>query len=111
VAAGWLVATLAGAAAGGATGSIVGALTQAGVGKEEADIYAGGLRRGGAVGSAPVPDNDGPRLQALMDRAAVNIVERSAAYRRGGWKSFDPQARPETPDQNPREAEMYTREG
>ena len=41
VAAGWLVATLAGAAAGGVAGSVVGALTQAGVSKEDADIYAG----------------------------------------------------------------------
>ena len=49
VAAGWLVSTLAGAAAGGVAGSIVGALTQAGVSKEDADIYAEGLRRGGAV--------------------------------------------------------------
>ena len=110
VAAGWLVATLAGAAAGGATGSIVGALTQAGVGKEEADIYAEGLRRGGAVVSARVPDNDGPRLQALMDRAAVNIAERSAAYRRGGWKSFDPQATPYTADQIRRERDLYMRQ-
>jgi hypothetical protein len=110
VAAGWLVATLAGAAAGGATGSIVGALTQAGVGKEEADIYAEGLRRGGAVVSARVPDNDGPRLQALMDRASVNIAERSAAYRRGGWKSFDPQATPYTADQIRRERDLYTRQ-
>jgi hypothetical protein len=110
VAAGWLVATLAGAAAGGATGSIVGALTQAGVGKEEADIYAEGLRRGGAVVSARVPENDGPRLQALMDRAAVNIADRSAAYRRGGWKSFDPQATPYTADQIRRERDLYMRQ-
>jgi hypothetical protein len=109
VAAGWLLATLAGAAAGGATGSIIGALTQAGVGKEEADVYAEGLRRGGAVVSARVPDNDGPRLQALMDRRAVNIAERSAAYRRGGWKSFDPGQRPYTADQIRRERDLYMR--
>src|SRR4030095_11127665 len=65
VAAGWLVATLTGAAAGGATGGIIGALTQAGVGKEEADIYAEGLRRGGAVVSARVPDADAVRLQTV----------------------------------------------
>src|SRR6185369_6616916 len=47
VAAGWLVSTLAGAAAGGLAGSVVGALTQAGVSKEDADVYAEGLRRGG----------------------------------------------------------------
>ncbi|HMI44132.1 MAG TPA: hypothetical protein VK516_10930, partial [Gemmatimonadaceae bacterium] len=58
VAAGWLVSTLAGAAAGGAAGSVLGALTQAGVSKEDADIYAEGLRRGGAVVSARVPDAD-----------------------------------------------------
>ena len=80
VAAGWLVSTLAGAAAGGVAGSVVGALTQAGVSKEDADIYAEGLRRGGAVVSARVPDADALRLQAIMDRSAVNVRERAAAY-------------------------------
>src|SRR3981189_196390 len=61
VAAGWLASTLAGAAAGGVAGSVVGALTQAGVSKEDADIYAEGLRRGGAAVSAPVPDAGAPR--------------------------------------------------
>ena len=63
VAAGWPVATLAGAAAGGVAGSVVGALTQAGVSKEDADIYAEVLRRGGAVVSARVPDADATRLK------------------------------------------------
>jgi hypothetical protein len=109
VAAGWLVATLAGAAAGGATGGVIGALTQAGVGKEEADVYAEGLRRGGAVVSARVPDADGPRLQTLMDRAAVNIAERGAAYRQGGWTSFDPRATPYSADQIRKERDLYVR--
>jgi hypothetical protein len=109
VAAGWLVATLAGAAAGGATGSIIGALTQAGVGKDEAEVYAEGLRRGGAVVSARVKDSEGPRLQALMDREAVDVAERRAAYRQGGWKSFDPGQRPYTADQIRRERDLYMR--
>ena len=55
VAAGWLVATLTGALAGGATGGVIGALTQqAGLSKEDADLYAEGLRRGGAEASARV---------------------------------------------------------
>ena len=87
VAAGWLVSTLAGAAAGGVAGSVVGALTQAGVNNEDADIYAEGLRRGGAVVSARVPDADASRLQAIMDRSAVNARERAAAYRQTGWQS------------------------
>ena len=36
----------------------LGALSQAGVGKDEADVYAEGLRRGGAVVSARVPEAD-----------------------------------------------------
>jgi hypothetical protein len=109
VAAGWLVSTLAGAAAGGAAGGVLGALTQAGVSKEDADIYAEGLRRGGAVVSARVPDRDAPRLQAIMDNSAVNIGERAAAYRRAGWQSFNPKATPYTADQIRKERELYTR--
>jgi hypothetical protein len=109
VAAGWLVSTLAGAAAGGVTGGVIGALTQAGVSKEDAEVYAEGLRRGGAVVSARVADADAVRLQAVMDRSAVNIGERSAAYRQAGWKSFDANATPYTADQIRRERELYMR--
>ena len=56
VAAGWLVATAAGAAAGGLTGGIVGALTQAGVSDEDAQVYAEGVRRGGTLVTARVND-------------------------------------------------------
>jgi hypothetical protein len=107
VAAGWLVATLTGAAAGGATGGIIGALTQTGVSKEEADVYAEGLRRGGAVVSARVADAEAPRLQAIMDRSSVKLADRSTAYRKAGWKSFDPRATPYTPDQVRRERDQY----
>ncbi len=100
VAAGWLVSTLAGAAAGGVAGSVVGALTPAGVSRDEdADIYAEGLRRGGAVVSARVPDADASRLQAIMDRSAVNVRERAAAYRQTGWQSFNANESPYTADQ------------
>ena len=109
VAAGWLAATLAGAAAGGLTGGIVGALTEAGVSKEDADIYAEGLRRGGAVVSARVPDRDAARLQAIMDRSAVNIADRGAAYRQAGWKSFNPTAKPYTAEQIRKERDLYFR--
>jgi len=109
VAAGWLVSTLAGAAAGGVTGGVLGALTQAGVSKEDAEVYAEGLRRGGAVVSARVPDADARRLKAVMDRSAVNIGERSAAYRQAGWRTFDANAAPYTADQIRRERELYMR--
>jgi hypothetical protein len=56
VAAGWLAATAVCAAAGAATGGIVGALTEAGVSKEDAPLYAEGVRRGGTLVSARAPD-------------------------------------------------------
>jgi hypothetical protein len=107
VAAGWLVSTLAGAAAGGATGGVIGALTQAGISKDEADVYAEGLRRGGAVVSARVADADASRLKAVMDRKAVKLSDRSAAYRKAGWQSFDPDAQPYNVEQVRRERELY----
>jgi hypothetical protein len=107
VAAGWLVSTLTGAVAGGATGGVIGALSQAGISKEDADIYAEGLRRGGAVVSARVADGDASRLQALMDRSSVRIADRGAAYRKAGWKSFDPMATPYTAEQVRKERDLY----
>jgi len=106
VAAGWLVATLTGAAAGAATGGVVGALTQAGVSNDDAEIYAEGLRRGGAVVSAKVEDRDAARLQSVLDRSSVRIADRAAAYRQGGWKSFDPSAQPYTAEQARRERQL-----
>src|SRR3954449_11013464 len=47
VAAGWLASTAALALAGGTAGGIIGALTQAGVSEDEANVYAEGVRRGG----------------------------------------------------------------
>src|SRR6187399_621301 len=107
VAAGWLVATLTGAAAGAATGGVVGALSQMGVSSEEADVYAEGLRRGGAVVSARVADTDASRLQAVLDSSAVRIGDRAALHRKSGWTKFDPNAQPYTSDQNLKERSLY----
>src|SRR5215208_2569545 len=69
VAAGWLVATAAGMLTGAAAGGIIGALTQAGVSEEDAHVYAEGVRRGGSLVTARVPENDRARLQAMLDRS------------------------------------------
>ena len=57
-------------------------------------MYAEGLRRGGAVVSARVADADAARLQAVIDRSAVRVSDRAAAYRKSGWSKFDPAASP-----------------
>jgi hypothetical protein len=48
VAAGWLAALAAGAVGGGVAGGIIGALVESGTSKENAELYAEAVRRGGA---------------------------------------------------------------
>src|SRR6185312_497712 len=107
VAAGWLAATAAGAVAGAATGGIVGALTQAGVSREDASRYAEGVRRGGTLVSAKVPDNDRARLDALLHERSVNLGERSSAWQKAGWSDFDAASPPLSPDDIGRERELH----
>jgi hypothetical protein len=109
VAAGWLASTAAVGAAGGVAGGIIGALTEAGVSDEDAQLYAEGLRRGGALLTARVSESDRARIEAIMDRSAVNVRQRRDAYRQAGWNSFDPKAPAYTPDQVRRERDLYRR--
>jgi len=107
VAAGWLVATGAGALAAGVAGGIIGALTQAGVSREDAEVYAEGVRRGGTLVTARAPDGERTRYEAIMDRAAVNIRERRDVYRGTGWAGFDENAPAYTAEQTRRERQTY----
>jgi hypothetical protein len=109
VAAGWLASTALGAVAGGTTGGIIGALSQAGAKDEDAQLYAEGLRRGGSLVSARIPDGDRSRYEAVLNRSAVNLTERGAAYRKAGWNRFDPDAPPPSADQIRKERELYCR--
>ena len=107
VAAGWLVATAAGAAAGGITGGIIGALTQAGVSDEDAQVYAEGVRRGGTLVTARVNDSDASRLEAILDRSSLRTSDLRSSYTKSGWRSFDQSATPYTADQVRRERSLY----
>jgi len=111
VAAGWLASTALGLAVGAAAGGLIGALTQLGVSEEEAHAYAEGVRRGGTLVTARVPDNDRARYEEMLS-GSVNIGDRSAAYRKTGWSKFDAGAQPYTTEQIRRERELYgTRRG
>jgi hypothetical protein len=107
VAAGWLASTALGAAAGAATGGVVGALTQAGISKEDAPLYAEGVRRGGTLVSARVPDADRARLDAILNKSAVNLRDRSTAWQKSGWKTFDPASKPYGADDVRKERQLY----
>jgi hypothetical protein len=115
VAAGWLVATAVGAAGGavigGAAGGLVGALTKAGVPERDAHFYAEGVRRGGTLVAARVPDGQAPLAREILQRHRwVDPSVRSAAYRESGWTSFDENAPAYTPEQVAEERARYARE-
>jgi len=109
VAAGWLASTAALAVAGGATGGLIGALTQSGVSGEDANVYAEGVRRGGTLVTARVPDAERVRCEAILDRASVNLRDRAALYQKSGWSRFDPAAPAYTEEQIRNERELYRR--
>src|ERR1700758_4552472 len=87
VAAGWLASTAAVAAAGGATGGLIGALTQSGIGEPEARAYAEGVRRCGTLVTVRVRDTDRMQVEAIMDRHnPMEIKGIGAADRSGNWR-------------------------
>jgi hypothetical protein len=92
VAMGWLATLAAGAVSGGAAGGIIGALVESGTSKENAELYAEALRRGGTIVTVKVPDDEEQKYAAILDRSAVNMTERAAAYRAEGWSGYDPSA-------------------
>ena len=108
VAAGWLAATAVGAAAGAATGGIIGALTEAGVSEEDAHTYAEGVRRGGTLVTARVPDADRAKLDAILDQSSANIRDRRAMWQKSGWQRFDPESKPYGVEEVRRERQLYS---
>ena len=94
VAAGWLASAALGAVVGGAVGGtaggVVGALTNAGVSREEADVYAEGVRRGGTLVSAKVPDDKlAIAEEAINALPYVDLAARRTLYRDSGWTGLE----------------------
>ena len=109
IGAGWLAAMLGSMAVGGVTGGLLGALTNAGINEEDAQVLVEGVRRGGTLVTARVPQEDAPRIEALMRLNAVNLSERSEIYRKAGWLAFNPNAPPYTADQVRCERALHAR--
>src|SRR3982075_1507888 len=99
VGAGWLAAMLGSMAIGGVAGGLLGALTNAGISEKDAQVFVEGVRRGGTLVVAKVPQSGLPRIEAIMNQCAVKLEERRELYRKAGWQSFDPNAVPYTADQ------------
>jgi len=107
LAAGWLATTAAGAAAGAWAGGALGVLSQAGVSGQEAHAIAECLRRGATMVAVRVPEAEKKRWEAILDRGAIDMRVRVAAYRRTGWTAHDPNAEPYTPEEIRRERELH----
>jgi hypothetical protein len=95
-AAGWLLSTMAvGATAGVAAGSLIGAMTSAGLNDDEAHYFAETVRRGGTVVLVRTSDSHAIIVKKIMDGAgSVDPDTRRTAYEREGWTRFDESAGP-----------------
>lgn len=103
IAAGWLAATAVRAAAGAATGGIVGALVSAGIDREHAEVYSESIRRGSTLVIARVLDEEAAGIERILGSyRPVDPAARGADYRKEGWMKFDPKA----PAYQPNQAEI-----
>jgi hypothetical protein len=109
VAAGWLASLAAGSVAGGAAGGIIGALVESGTSKENAALYAEAVRRGGAIVTAKVPDDEATKYKAILSKNDFDVSTRESAYRNSGWKGYDASAPAYTAEEIRRERELYPR--
>ncbi len=84
-----------GAGIGAAAGGLLGALVGAGIPEEDANLYAEGVRRGGALVMARVDDQQLEAALDIMERYnVVDIDERGEALRSAGWSRYDEHAGP-----------------
>jgi len=104
IAAGPLAAALMagiGAATGAVTGGVVAGLVDFGVPEEHAVRYAEGVRRGGALLTVHLQQDEwADRAQTIMNRYnPVDVDERSSEWQSNGWTGYDQNAAPYTADQ------------
>lgn len=110
---GWFAATLGGGAAGGALGAFTGnmaeVMSKAGVDQKQADFYAEAVRRGGNLLVLRVKDGEANNARAVLnDFDRIDPQDRMAEYVQQGWKKFDSDDTPYTPDQIEAERLRYS---
>lgn len=98
VAAGWLVSSATCAVAGAAAGGLIGALVGTGIDETDAHVCAEIVRRGGTIVSVRADEPFEERIRQIMDRyGPINVSERGAHYRAAGWLSFNETTRVAAP--------------
>jgi hypothetical protein len=119
IAAGPLVALLGGAtgavvggAAGAVTGGVAASLIHLGIPEEEAHHYVESVRRGNAMVTVQVTnDEDGTTASNVLRRYnPVDVKGMADQWRERGWSGFDPNAEPYRDEDLVREREMTSAE-
>ena len=99
---------LGGVASGG---SLFEKLTELGVPRDEAEIYAEGTRRGGSLVLVRTDDARADEAASIMEgRRAVDYETRSAAWRAEGWTGYEASAYPFTTEEADLERQRYASE-
>ena len=108
IAAGPIVATLAGAGTGAVAGGLIGGLVDLGVPESHAQYYAESVRRGGALVTVRADEVRADEVQSILrDHGAVDIEGRVERWRESGWERFDQEADPYSVDEIRRDRAMY----
>jgi hypothetical protein len=84
--AGPIIATLAGAGAGAVAGGVIGSLTELGVEKKDAELYAEAVRRGATLVTLRTDESRADEVSAILRKAgAIDITRRAEDWRATGW--------------------------
>ena len=97
IAAGPIVASLAGLGVGGAVGGLIGALVGMGIPEEDATFYAEGVKRGGVLVTVQTSDDRASEALSIMRRSnAVDVDTQRRSWTESGWSGrFDTTAEPD----------------
>ena len=88
--------------------SVLDKLTDLGVPRDEAEIYAEGTRRGSSLVLVRADENDAEEAASIMERRrGIDYETRSAAWRAEGWTGYEASAYPYTTDEADLERRRY----
>jgi uncharacterized membrane protein len=83
-------ATAVGAGIGAATGGMIGALVDMGLSREDAEVYAEGVKRGGVLVFVEANSTDEEQAHVILDGAgSVNAETQRKTWQHDGWTKFD----------------------
>jgi hypothetical protein len=84
---------------GAAAGGLAGALSHSDATEEDAQLYSEGVRRGGALVVVRADETTLASARTVLDHChQLDTEVLRSDYANEGWKSFDPNADPWTPE-------------